>query len=161
VRRTCSEPALVNPCVHVFALVLELAELVLRIFELVLEVLDLVLKGSDGFIECFGQWIRRRLHGGGHRSVRHVTRSHGRAPGCRIIPLIARGGRSIGLQSVLRIEAAGVLGVFEGRALVVGAVVVRVFGKGAGRHWEISVVFGGAVARQSAQPGGHDKKKRK
>ena len=145
---------------HVGALVFELVELVLRIFELVLEDFDFVLERSDGFVEGFGQWVGGGLHGGGHWSVGHICRcTHWGASGGRVVPLIAGSGWSVGLQSILRIEAAGVLGVLEGGTLVVVGDVGWVVGEGSGRHWEISVVFGGTIAGETSQPR-HGKKKK-
>lgn len=51
---TGSETALVNPGVHVCALILKLLKLKGGVLDLVLEVLDLVEVGSDGIIKCLG-----------------------------------------------------------------------------------------------------------
>lgn len=118
--QTCSEAALVDPGVHVCALVFELVELVLRILHFVLEVVDLVLVRSDCIIERSEQRIRRGLHGSSDWTVRHVgSRSYWRTSRCRIVTLVAGGGGSIGVQFVLGIEAAGVLSVFVGWALMI------------------------------------------
>ena len=117
--RTRSKSALVYPRMHILALIFELGELVLRVVEFVLEVLNLVLERPNGVIEGLRQWVRGGLHAGRNGPMRHVTRGHRRASGRRIVPLITGGGRTIiGLQSVLRIETAGVLSVFVGRTLM-------------------------------------------
>lgn len=113
-RLTSSEAALVNPGVHVCALILELLKLIAGVLDLVLEVFNLIEVGSDGIVEGLGQWIRGGFH--------HVCRSDGTGVcvngGDRastrggVVTLVAGGGGSKGLQSVLGIETAGVLGIF-------------------------------------------------
>lgn len=120
---TCSEAALVDPGVHVCALVFELGELVLRIFELVLEVLDLVLEGSDGLVEGLRQRVWCGLQVGGNWPMRHVARSYWRASRCRIVPLVARRGWSVGMQFVLRVVTARVLSIFERWTLLIADAV--------------------------------------
>ena len=51
---TSSETALVDPGVHVGALIFELLKLIGGVFELVLEVVDLIEVGSDGIVEGLG-----------------------------------------------------------------------------------------------------------
>ena len=155
---TSSEAALVNPGMHVCALILELLKLIGGVLDFVLEILDLIDIGSDGIVECLGQWI------GGGFHCRRSDWTGGWVDGCQrtsarssIITLIAGSGGSE-LQFVLRIETAGVLGVFIwGTLYLLRVVVVCIFGIGSGRHWKILLAFGRAISRQTTKPG-HDRK---
>ena len=153
---TCSETAFVDPGVHIGALILELLKLIggvlklgRRVFQFQLEILDLVLIRSDGIIEGFCQWVRRRFHRWGYRTVIRVGRSRRRSLQGSVLRL-ACGGWAIRLKLVLRIEGARVLSVFVWWALL----MIDVW-EGSGRHWEILVASGWAIARQTAEPG-HD-----
>lgn len=141
---TSSETALVNPGVHVCALILELLKLIGGVLDLVLEIVDLLEVGSDGIIEGLGQWI-----GGGFHGCRSdgtgvcITRGDRASTRCRVITLIASSGGSKGLQFVLRIETTGVLGVFVGWTLyLLRVVIVGIFGVRPGRHWKVLLAFG-------------------
>ena len=57
-----------------------------------------------------------------------------RAAGCCIVSLIASSGRTVRLKFVVRIEAARVLSVFKGRALLHVHVVGGGGRKGPGGH---------------------------
>ena len=155
---TSSETALINPGVHVCALILELLKLVGGVFDLVLEVLNLIKIGSDGIIEGLAQWI-----GSGFHCCRGnwagVCISQGeRTTRGGIVTLIASGGRSKGLQFVLRIETAGILGVFVRWTLyLLRVIIVGILGIGSGRHWKILFAFRCAISRKSTKPG-HDMK---
>ena len=128
---TGSETALVNPGMHVCALILERLELIVPFLELVFELLDLIYVGSQGIIEGLGQWI-----GGGFHCCRgdwtgvHISRTggHRACARCGVIGLIARGRGSKGLQFILRIETAGILGIFVGWTLyLLRVVIVSIF----------------------------------
>ena len=134
---TSSETALVNPGMHICALILELLKLIGGLLDLVLKMLDLIQIGSDGIVESFGQWIGRGLHiGGWDWTGVYVSRGERSSSRCRIITLIASSGWSKGLQLVLRIETARVLGVFVRWTYnLLRVVIVGVFGIWArGRH---------------------------
>ena len=140
---TSSEAALINPGVHVCALILELLKLIGGVLDFIFEILDLVEIGSDGIIESCFQWIGSGFHccrsdwtGG---CVDGCERSSARSG---IITLVAGSGGTEGLQFVLRIETAGVLGVFKGGALyLLRVVIVCIFRIGPGRHWKILFTF--------------------
>jgi len=134
VRHTCSEPSLVNPRMHVCALVLELLELVVCVLNFHLEIFDLVLVWSDRIIERLGQWIWCRLYACCDGTMGSGTRGYG-ASRCRIISLVASSGGSVRLKLVLRVESTGVLSILEGRTLMIVDVVCDVVGEGSGRHW--------------------------
>ena len=129
---------------HVCALILELLKLIIGVLDLVLEVLDLIQVGSDGIVEGLGQWIGCGFHGrGSDWSGVYISRGDGAATRGCIITLVAGRGGSKGLQSVLRIEAAGVLGVFVGWTLdLLRVVIVGILGVGSGRHWKILLGLG-------------------
>ena len=59
---TSPETALVNPGVHVGALILELLKLIGGVLDLVLEILNLIEVWSDGIIESLGQWVGCGFH---------------------------------------------------------------------------------------------------
>ena len=136
VRLTGSEAALVDPGVHVCALILELLELISGVLDFILEILDLIEVGSDGVVEGLGQWIRGGFHccrGDGTGVC--IVRGDGPSPRCGIVTLITSSGGSKGMQFVLRIESARILGVFVGWTLdLLRVVTVGVFGKRSGRH---------------------------
>ena len=143
---TSSETALVNPGVHVRALILELLKLIGGVLDLVLEILDLIKVGSNGIVESFGQWIGCGLH------IRrcdwtgvYIIRGHRSDSRCRVVNLVASSGWSKGLQFVLRIKTTRVLSVFVGWTLdlLLRVVIVGIFGIWTrGIHWKILVAFG-------------------
>ena len=141
---TGSEAALVNPGMHVGALILELLKLIVGVFDFVLEILDLVDIGSNGIIECLGQWIGSRFHCcRGDWTGICVDGCDRASARCGIITLVAGSGGTEGLQFVLRIETAGELGVFiRGTLYLLRVVVVCIFGIGPGRHWKILLTSG-------------------
>ena len=97
-RLTSSETALVDPGMHVGALILELLKLISGVLELVLEVVDLVDIRSDGLVEGLGQWIGSGFHCcGSEGSGTCIGRGDGASSWCGIITLIASGGGSKGL----------------------------------------------------------------
>ena len=140
---TSSEAALINPGMHVCALILELLKLIGGVLDFILEILDLVEIGSDSIIESCFQWIGSGFHccrsdWTGSR-VNGCERCSAR---CGIITLVAGSGGTKGLQFVLRIEATGVLGVFKrGTLYLLRVVVVCIFGIRPGRHWKILLTF--------------------
>ena len=135
---TGSETALVNPGMHVCALILERLELIGGFLDLVFEILDLIYVGSEGIIEGLGQWI-----GCGFHCCRsdwtgvHIGRTGGHRACARwgVIGLVASGRGSKGLQFILRIESARILSVFVGWTLyLLRVVIVSIFGIGSGIH---------------------------
>lgn len=95
---TGSETALVDPGMHVCALILELLKLVGGVLEFVLEVVDLIEIGSDGIVEGLGQWVGSGFHCCGSEGPGTcVGRSHGASTWCGIVTLVAGGGGSKGL----------------------------------------------------------------
>ena len=146
---TGSEAPLVNPGVHVCALILKLLKLKGGVLDLVLEILDLVEVRSDGIIECLGQWVGGWFHGcGSDWTGICITRCDRASTRCRVVTLVASSGGSKRLQFILRIETARVLGVFVGWTLyLLRIVIVGIFGIGSGRHWEILLAFGCAISR--------------
>ena len=112
-RLTRSEAALVDPGVHICALILKLLEVIVVVLEFVLEVFNLILIGSDGIIEGLGQWVGCGFHVGRSDGTGVcVDRGYRASARSCIISLVASSGGSKGLQFVLRVETAGVLGVF-------------------------------------------------
>jgi hypothetical protein len=119
--RTRSQSTLVDPAVHLCALLLELVDPGLHVGELVLELLNLLRVGVDGLVERSGQQVGHWLwlshggaavvHGGGHGAV-----AVGEAPG--------------GKLCLLRLLGARVhVGLFDGRR---GLLQLRVFAAGLG-----------------------------
>ena len=127
-----AQAALVDPGVHVCALVFECLQSVGRLFELGPQVFDLFLVGPDGFVEDFdeGVWggLQAAAAGGGVR----VPAGHCHA-GCLLVGGVGTGGRGgcvggvvvlggvtsgvgpVGLLELVGgVEAGGVLGVFVG-----------------------------------------------
>lgn len=141
---TGSKAALVNPGMHVCALILELLKLIGGFFDLDLEIFDLIQVWSDSIIECLGQGVGGGFHcGRSDWTVVDLSGCHRASSGCRIITLVASSGGTKGLQFVLRIETARILGVFVGWTLyLLRVIIVGIFGIGSGRHWKILFAFG-------------------
>ena len=141
---TSPETALVNPGVHVCALILELLKLIVGVLDLILEILNLIEVGSDGIIECLAQGIGCGFHCcRSDWTIVHISRCDRASTRGGIVTLVAGSRGSKGLQFILRIETARVLGVFVGRTLyLLRVVIVGIFGIGSGRHWKILLAFG-------------------
>ena len=136
-RLTSSQTSLVNPSMHVGALVLELLDLTIGVFDLIFQDFNLVKVWSDGVVESSLQWVRCRHVG---RSSMHcrITRSSWRALRRAQLMILGYWG-AIRLHHVLgMLTCAGILGVFEGFLVV----VVVIGGGGSVSHRRIPISFG-------------------
>lgn len=118
---TWSQSALVDPVVHLGALLLELVDPVLQVGELALELLNLLRVGLDGLVEGSGNEVgHTEPHGGAAAGWGHLLGADGH--------VVVGGGSTLRVRRLLGLLLAGIhvrlLGGRKGLA-VVGLLTAR------------------------------------